>query len=493
MGRRSFNKFYAGQVPAGIWLIAALVSLWGILGPNPWLTLSAAVLIPAFFLLVWKEGEPPILLLALGLQWLQVTTKIFNANVLGVPVSRLNQYNGDVDVAIWLSMLSLLALALGMRLARAGGRGINQVAAREQVHLLSVRKLWLLYLASVPVSMLIAKFSWLVPGGTQAGLALAGLKWAIFFVFAYVCLVRKSEIHLLLAAVVIELALGLGGFFSDFKTVFFMTIVAYVAAGRKFTARQAALVSVLVAFLFALSLVWTAVKVDYRNYANEGTGGQVVTRTYGERMGKLYELVSELKSEDYGKAMQSFADRLSYVDFFARVIIMVPSAIPHEEGALWGGAVEHVLLPRLFFPDKPVLDDTKQTEAYTGLRILGGGRDTSVSLGYVAESYIDFGRELMLVFMLMLGFLWGKIYLYLTSRKGIPVVINYGLTVAVFLNALDFGLTAPKLLGGVLTIFLVVLVVQKFVIRSILPFLTTKRRARSRSDVDSLRMEHRLK
>ena len=71
----------------------------------------------------------------------------------------------------------------------------------------------------------------------------------------------------------------------------------------------------------------------------------------------------------------------------------VPNDLPFQDGAHIGATVIHVLQPRLFFPDKPpLLSDTDVVEKYTGLHFGdSSSAGISVSLGYLAELYIDFG------------------------------------------------------------------------------------------------------
>ena len=99
-------------------------------------------------------------------------------------------------------------------------------------------------------------------------------------------------------------------------------------------------------------------------------------------------------ASSFGNATQGMLDRLSYVDFFAVVLETVPSQLPHENGALWLDAITRPFMPRLFFPSKTVIDDSERTNYYTGLGVAGAEEGTSISLGYVAESYIDFGGHI---------------------------------------------------------------------------------------------------
>jgi hypothetical protein len=192
------------------------------------------------------------------------------------------------------------------------------------------------------------------------------------------------------------------------------------------------------------------------------------------------------------KAVQDLADRISYVDFFGRALVMVPGRIPHEDGGLWGGAVTHILMPRLFFPDKPVLlSDSISTNKYTGLHFGGDEVGTSVSIGYVAESYIDFGSFWMFAPVLAMGYLLGGMYHFFVSRRSMPLFIGYGLAVVPLLGAMDFGTNSVKLVGGIVTSFLVAFLVQKFLARKLVRKLMIKQRRQGRPTTPHHGLPHR--
>jgi len=88
----------------------------------------------------------------------------------------------------------------------------------------------------------------------------------------------------------------------------------------------------------------------------------------------------------------------------------------------------------------------------------------------MAESYIDFGRYLMFIPILMLGIGWGALYYFFVSRATINVV-GHGFATAVLFNASQFEMTSIKLVGGVLTAFIVLALIQAFISPQILPWL----------------------
>lgn len=450
------------RTPAVIYVLVALLCVYGLTSSNPGLTVSAALLFLFLFVLLWRPGEPPILLLAFVFQWLQVVIKVLQADLYNRPVVALSQFGGDISGAISLSMFALAALVAGASLTIPAYNRQKADASAAQAMALSPRKLWYLYLLGLTGSIFVLYVGRIIPGFTQIALAAANAKWAIFFVLAYVCILRGNSRHLFAMAFLIEFALGVGSYFSDFKTVFFITILAYASAGKTFSIRQYLTMGLIAVVLIWVSLLWTAVKIEYRSYLSNGFEGQVVVRDYDERIVQLLDMVSGLDDGDMDRATRDLVSRISYIDIFARVVDSVPARIRHEDGEIWGGALRHIFMPRLFFPDKPVLrSDTEITQYYTGFIIPGSTSATSISMGYVADSYIDFGVPYMYIPIFMLGMLWGLLYRYFIKSAGSAHLIGYALSVIVLFNAMLFETGIVKLLGGVITSYLVALILLK--------------------------------
>lgn len=451
------------RVPVGAWVLIAALVVSGFFVSNAGLTVALALLLAWIFLLLYRPGEPPILLLAAGFQWLQVGTKVLHANFLGVPVDVLAQYNGDVDQATWLSIGALFFLVWGIRLAIGRYRVPDASVLREEALRFVMPRMIVVYAAASVASvvlMLVARSS----GGLyQALLALANLKWAVYFVLAYVCFVRPKYLWLFALAFGFELVLSLGGFFADFKVIFFVSALAFLSSGRRLKGLQYAGLGVLFLLLLAFSLAWTSVKKEYRLYLSGGTGAQIVAVGYDDRVQELVRQVAALTIFDYADAATDMAKRVAYVDFFGNALDWVPSNAPHTGGEQWGGAVLHILTPRFLWPGKPPLpNDSEVTIQYTGLYLPSDAEGTSISLGYAAESYIDFGLPWMFVPLLFLGWVWGRLYRFFMNRKtGLPI-LNQALTVPVLLMTMQYEAAVVKLVGAVVTGFLVAWLAQRY-------------------------------
>jgi hypothetical protein len=101
-------------------------------------------------------------------------------------------------------------------------------------------------------------------------LALAALRWAFFFMLALAYFVHGwGRGPLFPIAFLLELATGLGGYFSDFKTVFFVTVLCASHPASGFV-QNAARLGVMVVLTVTLGMVWTAVKGEYRTFVSGG-------------------------------------------------------------------------------------------------------------------------------------------------------------------------------------------------------------------------------
>src|SRR5689334_15219543 len=102
----------------GLALVACLIAA---MTSNPTLTCAAIGVLWLIPALLWRRGEPPVLVLALCMQWAQVATRIFQADAAGVNVFQLST-SAHMESAIWLGLIGIALLALGMRI------GINRLA-----------------------------------------------------------------------------------------------------------------------------------------------------------------------------------------------------------------------------------------------------------------------------------------------------------------------------------------------------------------------------
>ena len=101
-----------------------------------------------------------------------------------------------------------------------------------------------------------------------------------------------------------------------------------------------------------LSLIWTGVKQEFRSHIlpKEGT------------LDSIAWLASKYADPDLAtmKSASKLLERIGYTQFYARVL----GRDTQQFGGNYERAVEHVLRPRLLFPDKAALDDRRRQTLY---------------------------------------------------------------------------------------------------------------------------------
>ena len=328
-----------GPSPLFYTAVAALFLLFGF-GPNMALAAFACVVLTAGVVLLWRPGEPPILLMLFSYQWLQCAIGPFWGNAVGRSIESLFRFNGQQSAAAALALTAVLCLAIGMRLgAGPPGAGASDLA-KSAVHQQSMRRWLMLYVVTSVASIAAQFLSRLVPGLSQVFEGITGLRWAGFFIFTYATFSRQRTSKLLwLAAFAFEFFQSLGGYFSTFKEVFFYTAFALIAAKPKISP-GAVIAGVIIAVpLGYFALAWTAVKSDYRNYVSGGEKAQIITVGYGDRISRMFTLVTNLDTPSLGNAAVNLVSRLSYTEYFGVSLDFVPQSAPHSNGSIWMDAL----------------------------------------------------------------------------------------------------------------------------------------------------------
>jgi hypothetical protein len=145
----------------------------------------------------------------------------------------------------------------------------------------------------------------------------------------------------------------------------------------------------------------------------------------------------------------------------------VPDNVPFERGALWLSAIEHVFMPRLLFPQKAAVDDSERTQLYTGMLVAGREQGTSIGIGYVAESYVDFGIAGMFVPIFGLGIFFGAIYRVFVIRLRVKLIPAAIASSVLIFGAYTIETSNVKIVGGCVTQLLVLSVLYVFFGRAV--------------------------
>ena len=434
------------------------------LGPNVMLGIYSALVLSVGMSLLRRPTEPPILMFVFLFQWTQAAMGPLYGNLLGLKLDDLAHNLGQHDLACFLELTGVLCLAFGMHLAV--GRTDYNIGARIKSfgnnHSLGF---WLrIYIVASLFSTLCATFAYSAGGLQQPLLSLAQIKWAayILLTFATFSSLGKTK-SIWIAVTLFEFTLSLGGFFSSFKDIFFYAILGVLGSGFRLRPVGVVLIGFLAVFLLSLGIIWTSVKADYRDFINGGNGQQTVSVGYSERINYLGKLIGDLDGPALSDGLDEFAHRVMYFEFFGAAIGNVPQNVPHTSGALWGRAALSSFKPRLIFTDKAPVHDSELTRQYTGIRVTSYEQGTSISMGYMAEAYIDFGPSLMFVLILMLGGGLGTVHRWLLSRPGRDGVLGAAMSTFTLMQANAIETSVLKLIPAVLLCVVACLIIYKFI------------------------------
>jgi hypothetical protein len=429
-------------------IICGLGAVLSLFASNPLLTASGILVLPLLFVLLWRPDEPPSLLFAAAFQWVQVFVPVMQANIHGEPMR--GEVGPELEMAAWLGLGTIVMLAVGMRIGRGKRSIANRVQLKEEVAELSPGRLLVAYALALGVPTITAAVAGVVPGLLQALLGLSLLRLMVVFLVFWSAANEPRFRRVALAILGCEIVLGFGGFFSTFKTSIFLAII--VALGNQVRAKRVLRPAIaLLALALLLTTYWQAIKNDYRAFLNQGTRMQAVLVSPTERVEFLVGKTLDLTWADMADGFDRGVDRLGYLHFFGLTIQHVPAHVPYQHGRLWTGAILHVLTPRLFFSEKGFISDSARTTEFTGVRVATEEEGTTISLGYAAESYVDFGPVLMFAPIFALGVFFGWAYCWLATRSANLLLGLSAATTLLVGEAILFAASNIKLMGGYLT------------------------------------------
>ena len=418
-----------GTSSLGVLLFASIILVpIALLGPNTQLALLAWLTLLVGVRLLWRPGEPPILLLVFAYQWMQTSIGLFYGNLLGLWVDHWTEHGGQHNQAILLTLIGLNVLAVSIRVVI--GPQMPGLSQRIRAYILDypLTSWFGVYVGVWIFSQLCLFFAPLSPGWRQPLLFLSQFRWAAFFLLTVATFSRARQRKLFwVAAFALEFLQSVGGYFSSFSDVFLYTIVGLAASNVKISLRNTLPLAIAGISLVFTGIVWSGIKEEYRNYASAGAKDQTVRLSTAEKFGKIEQLISEMDTQRFGESADIMVQRLMYFEFFGVILDRVPAGQAHSGGEIWGAAALSPFTPRLLFPNKPVIDDTKLTEKYTGIHVAAWAGGVSISMGYMAEAYIDFGPVMMFTVIAALGLYMGALYRWLLGQKGLKVALGAAL------------------------------------------------------------------
>ena len=101
---RSSLSPLSAALPLWLWPVAIVLAMLGLATANPMLTAVGILVVPLLVTLLWRSGEPPILLACCLMQWLQVMVPIFYADLVGNSLSLESMNLPSTDRWLFLTL-----------------------------------------------------------------------------------------------------------------------------------------------------------------------------------------------------------------------------------------------------------------------------------------------------------------------------------------------------------------------------------------------------
>lgn len=396
--------------------------------------------------------KQPVIFFTIAYHTIQATIKVFYAEFNNLALEDLGNYSAKANLssALILSCVGIAMLSFSIYI----------FLPKEYIKTtknFNIKRLFIAYLCFVLLELLAASIGQL--GGLfQIIYKISGLKWGILFLIIYQSIKQKKPYFLIIIAY--EIIINILSYFSTFKNSLFITIISLIIVHFHFFKIKSRNFIFFGTLSLALMFGWQLIKADYRQFLSGDEQGQNVTVDFEDAYDKIFDLVEE-NSFTNSNVIDNTVDRLSYIDLFAESINYVPNEQPHTNGKLWLESVLHILQPRLFFPDKKAIDDSQKTMEYTGLLLAGSSQGTSISLGYIAESYIDFGTYLFVIPLILLGLFIGWLFRKL-YESGIDTIYFWALSIPFYFQFYGLEMATEKIIGSIVLYSLIVLILVKY-------------------------------
>jgi hypothetical protein len=442
--------------------IFLLLLVAAVLTPNPLLSLVGISFLLLLYRMFWTNKKPVIIFWSLLFQWSQINSQLLCADVLGVEHASLFEFSRLADEAYLHAMGCLLALSFGIWVICRKIPVVDLTPRLQQLDPQRCLRLFIKFYFGVSLLTALFYFS----GIGQVVDALQKLQWGFLFLPFAACVYKSSQLKSLVLIMIVLFVSSFVGIFAEYKNILLYPLMFIFCVGTVKISTRQVVVACFFMFLFVnVTLVWTALKGDYRAYVAAGARGQVFRVRGVDALSYLADKVPDaLNLATYQRAALDFSKRLSSIEYLSGVMENVPRSVPHEGGIVLLKAATHIITPRILFPNKPIISETEHLNRFIG-RYMADSSTTSLSLGYFGDFYIDFGYAAP-VSIFILGLLIGLIYRKLFTIDPdhlMGIVIVSPLFSSLYLNEMSL----INMFGQVMMYLLVVVFFRKYIIRFI--------------------------
>src|SRR6056297_2406239 len=159
-----------------------------------------------------------------------------------------------------LGMLTVLSLALGMRIGRGPPATTRVKQGGLEIHSISKIRLVIAYALSHGITEFTIELGGLVPGLRQPTIALLSVRWVVVFIILWKGIADPRFRWIAAGVAGFEIFIGMLGFFSGWKQVLFLGIVVAIGASDRPRKLLRPSVGVIVMLVLGLALFWQSIK-----------------------------------------------------------------------------------------------------------------------------------------------------------------------------------------------------------------------------------------
>jgi hypothetical protein len=400
---------------------------------------------------VWKfmrlDDGPPVLVFALTFHWGQVAIGLIYYALTGrEPLGMTAPRYGDM---VLIGLGCVLTFVAGIRLGDfVLRRRLKPQPARETS--VGWSTLLVCYIAILAFRSSLRDFAWEIPQLAQGILAITYIRFALFYLILR-RLVKAEKYGMAAGFAIVEVALGMTGFFAEFREPLF---IAAVVLAEQFDYRRTghwlSFAAVALVAMFA-GVLWIGIRGTVRQGYDERE-----KFTVSEKLSYTSGLADKWWSGNFNDKLESldaFVDRMWDVYYPALALDRVPKLLPHTNGDMMMTALTHVFTPRILVPGKADIEsDSLQVRKYTGMMVAGPDQGTTISFGYEIQGYIDYGIPGLFVPVFLYAVFMGAAYRFFLSairHRELSVAV---VTVIYWMSLYSYNRSWARMLGLSLTL-----------------------------------------
>jgi len=405
---------------AGVTLSMVLGGLFA----DDWLISASMLVLWAIWKLTLIRDGLFVVPMALTFQWVQSTSGLFYSGFSGRTLEAIQR--SDWRPMVMIGLGCCLALAIGFRL---GLQMIRPARAGEDrpEFALSFKLLVIIYIVTIFLEGGLNTAVRALPSMRQIVVTFDEARLGVLYLLLRRFFRPVPQWGRIVGVVGFEVILGISGFFAGFREPLVLTGLAMLEVFDRRNLRHWAAVAAMAVVTVACGLVWMGIRSEYRrDYVQMDN----FKADRGARIARIGDLVSGFLNSDsdqFTKTFDNFVDRMWPIYYPALAVARVPRTLPHTDGAIISAALQHITMPRVFFPNKGELSsDSEMVRKYSGVWVAGAEMGTSIAFGYAAESYVDFGVPWMFLpaFLFALGM--GLVYRVVSVRiKHLDLMLAY--------------------------------------------------------------------